>query len=79
MEFLKSFRNLLLFCTLSLWACQPSGSSSGTGDSTAQQQESPDTFNMPAKDTVKILEDYENTNRVVWQMPQVVIDLLGNL
>ena len=79
MEFLKSFRNLLLFCTLSLWACQPSGSSSGTGDSTAQQQESPDTFNMPAKDTVKILEDYENTNRVVWQKPEVVIDLLGNL
>ncbi len=79
MEFLKSFRNLLLFCTLSLWACQPSGSSCGTGDSTAQQQESPHTFNMPAKGTVKILQDYENTNRVVWQKPEVVIDLLGNL
>ena len=34
---------------------------------------------MPAKDTVKILEDYDNTNRVVWQKPEVVIDLLGNL
>ncbi|MCO6487519.1 MAG: methyltransferase domain-containing protein [Phaeodactylibacter sp.] len=31
------------------------------------------------KDTAKILEDYENTNRVVWQKPEVVIDLLGNL
>jgi len=79
MEFQKPFCNLLVLCTLSLWACQPSGSSNGAGDNTTSHQELPDTFNMPAKDTVKILEDYESTNRVVWQKPEVVIDLLGNL
>ena len=79
MEFLKSFRYLSAILTLSLFACQPSGGNNETGNNTTPQQEAPDTFRMPAKDTVKILEDYDNTNRVVWQKPEVVIDLLGNL
>lgn len=79
MEFQQSLRNLLVFSMLSLLACQPAGSNRGGGNDAAAQQETPDTFNMFPKDTVKILEDYDNTNRVVWQKPEVVIDLLGNL
>ena len=79
MESLKSIRYLLAILMLSLFACQPSGGNHATENNTTAQQEAPDTFRMPAKDTVKILEDYDNTNRVVWQKPEVVIDLLGNL
>ncbi|MCB0593885.1 MAG: methyltransferase [Lewinellaceae bacterium] len=78
MEFPKSFRCFLVIATLSLFACQPSGGNNQTGDN-ATRQDTPHTPPIPPKDTVKILEDYDNTNRVVWQKPEVVIDLLGNL
>lgn len=83
MEFLTLLRYLCLPLMLSLAACQPSGGSQqgqAAGSDSAEQQASPGKPSAPVqKDTAKILEDYENTNRVVWQKPEVVIDLLGNL
>ena len=80
MKFLNSLRYLLAIFTLSLLACQPSGGNDQTGnDPMGQQTESANTSAPVQKDTAKILEDYDNTNRVVWQKPEVVIDLLGNL
>ncbi|MCB0586439.1 MAG: methyltransferase [Phaeodactylibacter sp.] len=80
MKFLNSLRYLLAIFTLSLLACQPSGGNDQTGNGPmGQQTESANTSAPVQKDTAKILEDYDNTNRVVWQKPEVVIDLLGNL
>ena len=80
MKFLNSLRYLLAIFTLSLLACQPSGGNDQTGnDPMGQQTEGANTSAPVQKDTAKILEDYDNTNRVVWQKPEVVIDLLGNL
>ncbi len=82
MEFLTSLRHLCLLLMLSLAACQPSGGNGQgqAGNDTAEQTAAPGGTSAPVhKDTAKILEDYENTNRVVWQKPEVVIDLLGNL
>ena len=80
MKFLNSLRYLLAIFTLSLLACHPSGGNDQTGNGPmGQQTESANTSAPVQKDTAKILEDYDNTNRVVWQKPEVVIDLLGNL
>lgn len=75
---------LLLTCLLSVWACQ--------NDSSTAQQKRGDTPhisdsanaypspNMKA-DTllVKEKEMYENTNRMVWQKPDLIINMMGNL
>lgn len=80
MEFRKSSLYLLAALVLSFTACQPSGGNNQTGGNSAGQHTTGGVTPPPVqKDTAKILEDYENTNRVVWQKPEVVIDLLGNL
>ena len=80
MELLKSLSYLLVIVTLSFFSCQPSGGDNRTEDGTEGQQTTQGSVSTPTqKDTAKILEDYDNTNRVVWQKPEVVIDLLGNL
>ena len=65
MKFLNSLRYLLAIFTLSLLACQPSGGNDQTGNGPmGQQTESANTSAPVQKDTAKILEDYDNTNRV---------------
>ncbi|MBK8703973.1 MAG: class I SAM-dependent methyltransferase [Saprospiraceae bacterium] len=39
----------------------------------------PDTTQEPQTDSEGVTEDYENTNRVIWQKPDLVLNLLGNL
>lgn len=38
-----------------------------------------DTAQSQQPDTEGVSEDYENTNRVIWQKPDLVLNLLGNL
>lgn len=72
---------LLLFSILSLWACQNTpggGHSQPYEDSTGLEGGTDD--ELPAKlQSPGIDSDYVNTNRVIWQKPEVVINLLGDL
>jgi SAM-dependent methyltransferase len=73
---------LLLTLMLGLAACKNDGGTASypppAEDTTAQSTE-------PAANGVKktnlpdITEDYVHTNRVVWQKPEVIMDLLGDL
>ena len=81
---------ILLSCLIAsaLWACQPSGSEQGvpasrSTDSSQHHSDSGDedtagpATNAPVKEKEK--EMYENTNRMVWQKPDLVIDMMGDL
>lgn len=35
--------------------------------------------NVPAKESTGIQEDYGNTNRVIWQKPDLIMDLIGDV
>lgn len=77
MQTLRLFSYLLLSGLLALIACQPDGKSSGT------LPEPPDTSQVvPPNRPVPsegITDDYTNTDRVIWQKPEVVIDQLGDV
>ncbi len=71
------------------WACQPS-SSGGNGNRTVADTTANTAAEsaVPASDTakaapegaqVKEKEMYENTNRMVWQKPEMILELLGDL
>jgi len=75
----------MLACLLSVWACQSDTSSTqqreaenphhadGVGthsDSNAQAEQHP---------RVKEKEMYENTNRMVWQKPDLIMNMMGDL
>ena len=73
---------LAFICTILLWltACQ-------TGDQNQNEQIQddlppiPDTTKtvLPSKTSAGFTEDYINTNRLIWQKPDMVIELLGDL
>jgi ubiquinone/menaquinone biosynthesis C-methylase UbiE len=73
----------LLTATL-IWSCQPSSSSS---EQTAYPDQITETTpTEAAEDTVtetrarvKEKEMYENTNRMVWQKPEMILSMLGDL
>jgi len=71
-----------LLCIMLAAACQPDGDSQQNGEETqshnTDQQPAPKT-NSSGKTLAGITEDYENTNRVIWQKPEVVLNLLGDL
>ncbi|MCB0569025.1 MAG: class I SAM-dependent methyltransferase [Phaeodactylibacter sp.] len=82
---MKMRRSPLLFLSflmLSAWGCQNTpgtGDSSYTHEDTTLQDGDPNAFAMPKPQSPGIDSDYVNTNRVIWQKPEVVINLLGNL
>ena len=76
----SSFFLLLFFCGTLLWSCQ--------GDPPAEQDKTENTTETLHKEPTPpsngkrlegISEDYVNTNRVIWQKPEVVINLLGDI
>ena len=77
---------LLLFLlptALLIWSCQPSPSSDRNGAPTEQLATPPsnteeDTLSE-TKPRVKEKEMYENTNRMVWQKPEMILSMLGDL
>ncbi len=78
---------LLIFLLFTAWSCQSDGNSAGNGNAQDVHQDSalgqengmPDTPAPRKGNYPGIAEDYENTNRVIWQKPDMVIDLLGDL
>jgi SAM-dependent methyltransferase len=75
---------LFMMLFLSFTACRNERSSS-RGENYPPTQDTTEEGIAPASDGVKksslpdITEDYGHTNRVIWQKPEVVIDLLGDL
>lgn len=78
---------LFLFLATVTWACQPSSSSSsgqkdtntGAPANEAAPKAKEDTANANTKTLVKEKEMYENTNRMVWQKPEMILSILGDL
>lgn len=77
MKILRSALMLSLFCLIAL-SCQNDRNNNNSNELN----------NTPAIDTAApangrrnpgITEDYENTNRVIWQKPDMIIDLLGDV
>jgi ubiquinone/menaquinone biosynthesis C-methylase UbiE len=73
------FYLLLFFCGTLLWACQDKhtteqSQTANTSEAVHQEPASPNKQKLEG-----ITEDYVNTNRVIWQKPEVVINLLGDL
>ena len=77
----SSYLLLLLFCGTLLWACQ--GNDTAEQDKTENTNEIVHTTPTPSSSNGQklegISEDYDNTNRVIWQRPEVVINLLGDI
>lgn len=76
---------LIAYCLLSVWACQ-----SDTSNTQQNKSETPhisDSANSHAKENapaeeapqVKEKEMYENTNRMVWQKPDLIMNMMGDL
>ncbi|HQU58985.1 MAG: methyltransferase [Phaeodactylibacter sp.] len=75
---------LLFFSILSVWSCQNTPNSGGATqpyeDTTKQEEEYGADDILPRKPQYPGIDsDYVNTNRVIWQKPEVVINLLGDL
>lgn len=64
-----------------LAACHTDHADTGREQQTPQHTDSAQKEEKPARrqTMVGIGEDYENTNRVIWQKPEVVLNLLGDL
>ncbi len=80
---MKNFPVVLLASAVlmsALFSCKNDRDSNN--DSAATEQLAPDTVSESnPSDTVElgIQEDYVNTNRVIWQKPDMIIDLMGDL
>lgn len=69
---------LLLFLVLT--ACgSETDQGNEKGERPAWQEETPVDSARSPEQREGIAEDYTNTNRVIWQKPEVVLDLLGDL
>lgn len=76
---------LFLLAATLIWSCQPPSSSSeqtaatpGPVTETAPTEATEDTV-TETKTRVKEKEMYENTNRMVWQKPEMILSMLGDL
>ncbi len=84
MLFMKS-SYFLYFCfllfLLGAVACQSGGNNQNEPTSDNSNTANFDTVSLPrnGKKNPGIAEDYTNTNRVIWQKPDLIIDLLGDL
>ncbi len=78
---MNQLRLTLLFASLALlcWTCRPNGSSSANPPSAETTVDTNTGAAAPRSGQPGITEDYTNTNRVIWQKPEMVIDLLGDL
>ncbi|MEQ8705597.1 MAG: class I SAM-dependent methyltransferase [Phaeodactylibacter sp.] len=75
---------LLVLTSAMIWSCQPSASSEQTGTSantpaTEPAPNAPEDTIPETKALVKEKEMYENTNRMVWQKPEMILSMLGDL
>lgn len=79
MKMTITLSNLLLFSTLLLFSACMDSSTNGTPAATKDDggNSKPDTPSL--RTTEGLREDYVNENRVIWQKPDLVLDLMGNL
>ena len=72
---------LLQFIILGSWSCTSEKTVEPTlSETKVEQKATPRSKRAPGdKDTAGIYENYKNTNRFVWQKPNIIIDLLGDL
>ncbi len=71
---------LLFFLIIGANGCQNDHSNSNQSESNELPVSNTDTaINLNDKKNPGIAEDYTNTNRVIWQKPDMIIDLLGDL
>ena len=79
---LRIFSSLLLGTFLLMqMACQPDtgDTHNDNGQHTHENPTHEEPTQQPPSTLLGITEDYENTNRVIWQKPEVVINLLGDI
>lgn len=82
MEFNKRVLFALGALALLLIACRPeqSDQQQRTGPETPETERPPDTSLSESSDRKPgFTEDYLNTNRLIWQKPEMIINLLGSL
>lgn len=80
MLFMKLLRFSLIFALLWItFSCQNDRGSQTTEEPRNQIQPVDTTTPTNGRRKPGITEDYENTDRVIWQKPDLVIDLLGDL
>jgi ubiquinone/menaquinone biosynthesis C-methylase UbiE len=79
-------RHRLLFFLLAatlIWSCQPSSSEQTAATSDPVTENAPTELAEDSvtetKTRVKEKEMYENTNRMVWQKPEMILSMLGDL
>ena len=77
---------ILFVCFISFWACQNDTDRGSQKPQTAQQSNDSTYFQASSDEKmdaetpqVKEKEMYENTNRMVWQKPDVIINMMGDL
>lgn len=77
---MKLLRSPFLFSLLliTLFSCQNDRGNQNTEEPNDQTQ-TMDTATANGRRNHGITEDYENTDRVIWQKPDLIIDLLGDL
>ncbi|MDX1939765.1 MAG: class I SAM-dependent methyltransferase [Saprospiraceae bacterium] len=72
--------SLLFLFIILLLSCQNDPKSDKNDQAVSQEQLNVDTNeNANKPGTPGIAEDYTNTNRVIWQKPDMIIDLLGDV
>lgn len=75
-------KRLRLFLFLSVFLLAASGCQNDRRDTTSEpivQTQLADTAPTNGKRNPGIAEDYINTNRVIWQKPDLIIDMFGDL
>lgn len=78
MKIIATLTKLLLFSTLLfLAACQDQGGSTSVTENDPPNADSSDKNEL--RTTEGLREDYINENRVIWQKPDLVLDLMGEL
>lgn len=71
---------LLFMLMISLLSCQNEPKNDNNNQAISTVQPNTDTAeNIDNPRTPGIAEDYTNTNRVIWQKPDMIIDLLGDV
>ena len=73
---LRFFLQALFACSLVFAACKQD-TTEQTNKTEEPTEQSPE--NVAPRNATGISSDYENTDRVIWQKPEVVIELLGDL
>lgn len=78
---MKQLRSPFLICflLLTLFSCQNDRSNQTTEQPNAQPQAGDTIAPNNGRRKPGITEDYENTDRVIWQKPDLIIDWLGDL